>query len=48
MFSLWLYLLATAVAKRRKRLNFANLLWQIEVTAITTAEGSNYLIVPVG
>ena len=48
MFSLWLYLLATDVAKRSKRQNFAYLLWQKEVTAITTADGSNYLIVLVG
>ena len=47
-FSLWLHLLATDVAKRSKRQNFANLLWQKEVTAITTAEGSNYLIVLAG
>ena len=48
MFSLWLYLLATDVAKRSKRQNFANLLWQKEVTAITMADGSNYLIVLAG
>ena len=48
MFSLWLYLLATDVAKRSKRQNFANLLWQIEVTAITMANGSNYLIELIG
>jgi len=40
--------LATDVAKRSKRQNFANLLWQKEVTAITTAEGSNYQIVLAG
>jgi len=48
MFSLWLYLLATDVAKRSKRQNFAYLLWQKEVTAITMADGSNYLIALVG
>jgi len=48
MFSLWLYLLATHVAKRSKRHNFANLLRQKEVTAITMADGSNYLSVLAG
>jgi len=44
MFSLLPYFLMPDVAKRSKRQSFVDLLWQIEVSAITLADGSKCLI----